>query len=196
MASTVVRAAKASSSEQCAKIWRTHVGTVKTVWWTRDRGTAASTAATRSAWLWAWREKVSKQEPAHLEHHPFSTPSAHDPWEWGNFWHLSHSVWGWMDKVVYFLPKCYLIWDDTTSKRKANLTPRGCCVLCLENVIKHHQRPSQISKRISSIVSHSCEHILSCLQDSFCCYTSEVLGNWDSVLSISCTWRLWQSFIT
>lgn len=61
MGSTAVRAVKASSSGQYAKTWPTPVGTTKTVWWIRDRGTAASTVATRSAWPWGWREKVSKQ---------------------------------------------------------------------------------------------------------------------------------------
>lgn len=56
--STAVRAVKASSSGRCAKTWPTPVGTAKTVWWIRGRGTAASIVATRSAWPWAWREKV------------------------------------------------------------------------------------------------------------------------------------------
>jgi len=62
MAYTAVRAAKASSSEQFGKTWATPVGTIKTALWIRDRGTDANTAAIRSAWPWAWREKVSKQE--------------------------------------------------------------------------------------------------------------------------------------
>ena len=68
--STAVRAVKASSSGPCAKTWPTPVGTTKTVWWIRGRGTAASIVATRSAWPWAWREKVSKQ--GHLS----------TPWTW------------------------------------------------------------------------------------------------------------------
>lgn len=58
MASTAVRAVKASSSAPCARIWPIPVGTIKTALWTKDRGTAASTAVTRSAWPWGWRGKV------------------------------------------------------------------------------------------------------------------------------------------
>lgn len=59
MAFTAVRAVKASLSGQCARIWPIPVGTIKTALWTKDRGTAASTAVTRSAWPWGWRGKVS-----------------------------------------------------------------------------------------------------------------------------------------
>lgn len=55
---TAVRAAKVSSKGRCEKTWPTHVATTRTVSSTSARGTAASTAVTRSVWPWAWKEKV------------------------------------------------------------------------------------------------------------------------------------------
>lgn len=64
MVFTAVRAVKASLSGQCARIWPIPVGTIKTALWTKDKGTAASTAVTRSAWPWGWRGKVSIEHTA------------------------------------------------------------------------------------------------------------------------------------
>lgn len=58
---TAARAVKASSSGRCARIWPIPAGTIKTALWTRDSGTAASTAVTRSAWPWGWRGKVREE---------------------------------------------------------------------------------------------------------------------------------------
>lgn len=63
MACTAARAARAFSSAPWGRTWATHAETIKTVWWTNARGTAASTAATRSAWPWGWRERVRTRTP-------------------------------------------------------------------------------------------------------------------------------------
>lgn len=55
---TAVRAAKAFSNGLCARTWATPAGTIKSAWSTNASAIAASTAATRSAWPWAWRGKV------------------------------------------------------------------------------------------------------------------------------------------
>lgn len=62
MACTAARDAKASLKGQSARIWPTHAETIRSAWLTSARGTAASTAATRSASPWAWSGKVCVQD--------------------------------------------------------------------------------------------------------------------------------------
>lgn len=58
MECTAAKAAKASSSARWGKTWLTPAETTRTVRSTNANATAASTAATKSVWPWAWREKV------------------------------------------------------------------------------------------------------------------------------------------
>ena len=58
---TAAKVAKVSLSELCAKTWATPAGITKSAWSTNVSAIAASTAATRSAWPWVWREKVCKK---------------------------------------------------------------------------------------------------------------------------------------
>lgn len=62
MASTAVRDAKASLRGPSVRILPTHVETTKSAWLTSARGTAANTAAIRSASPWAWSGKVCVQD--------------------------------------------------------------------------------------------------------------------------------------
>ena len=55
-----MKAAKGSSRGRYGKTSRIPVGTIVTVWSTRDREIGANIAAIRSAWAWACAEKVGK----------------------------------------------------------------------------------------------------------------------------------------
>lgn len=66
MASTAVRDAKASLRGPSVRILPTHVETTRSAWLTSASGTAANTAATRSASPWAWSGKVCVQDVRRL----------------------------------------------------------------------------------------------------------------------------------
>lgn len=80
MASTAVRDAKASSRGPSVRILLTHVETTRSAWLTSARGTAANTAATRSASPWAWSGKVCVQDVRRLYWLDFILEM--------NWWHL------------------------------------------------------------------------------------------------------------